>query len=58
MQLKARSTLYKHQWKIGLFFKWIKQHLKITVFWDWTEKRSYDSSAYLPVIAYTMETDL
>ena len=27
------AQLYKHRWQIELFFKWIKQHLKIKVFW-------------------------
>jgi hypothetical protein len=27
------ADLYKHRWQIELFFKWIKQHLKIEVFW-------------------------
>ena len=27
------TLLYKHRWKIELFFKWIKQHLKIKSFW-------------------------
>jgi len=27
------ATLYKHRWRIELFFKWIKQHLKIKSFW-------------------------
>lgn len=27
------AELYKNRWKIELFFKWIKQHLKIKVFW-------------------------
>lgn len=26
-------TLYKNRWQIELFFKWIKQHLEIKVFW-------------------------
>ncbi|MFA5813446.1 MAG: IS4 family transposase [Patescibacteria group bacterium] len=30
---KKISDLYKHRWQIELFFKWIKQHLKIEVFW-------------------------
>lgn len=29
--------LYKHRWKIELFFKWIKQHLKIKSFWGQSE---------------------
>lgn len=31
------AQLYKHRWKIELFFKWIKQHLKIKSFWGRTE---------------------
>lgn len=27
------AQLYKHRWMIELFFKWIKQHLKIKSFW-------------------------
>lgn len=27
------AQLYKYRWQIELFFKWIKQHLKIKVFW-------------------------
>jgi len=29
-------ALYKHRWQIELFFKWIKQHLKIQVFWGYS----------------------
>jgi len=31
------AGLYKHRWKIELFFKWIKQHLKIQSFWGKSE---------------------
>jgi hypothetical protein len=31
------ATLYKHRWIIELFFKWIKQHLKIKSFWGHSE---------------------
>lgn len=31
------SMLYKNRWFIELFFKWIKQHLKIKSFWGRTE---------------------
>lgn len=30
------AQLYKHRWKIELFFKWIKQHLKIKSFWGYS----------------------
>ena len=37
-ELKALeiAMLYKHRWYIELFFKWIKQHLKIKSFWGRT----------------------
>ena len=31
------AQLYKHRWKIEMFFKWIKQHLKIKSFWGHSE---------------------
>ncbi len=31
------TLLYKNRWYIELFFKWIKQHLKIKKFWGHSE---------------------
>lgn len=31
------ALLYKQRWQVELFFKWIKQHLKIKSFWGTTE---------------------
>lgn len=31
------ALLYKYRWRVELFFKWIKQHLKIKSFWGTTE---------------------
>lgn len=31
------AALYKYRWGIELFFKWIKQHLKILTFWGHSE---------------------
>lgn len=31
------ALLYKYRWQIELFFKWIKQHLKIKTFWGESE---------------------
>ena len=38
-ELKAFTItlLYKNRWQIELFFKWIKQHLKIKKFWGQSE---------------------
>ena len=30
------ADLYRHRWQIELFFKWMKQHLKIQVFWGYS----------------------
>lgn len=37
--LKATTVakLYKHRWYVEIFFKWIKQHLKIKSFWGQNE---------------------
>ena len=39
MDLTAQqiADLYKNRWQIELFFKWLKQHLKIIKFWGTTE---------------------
>ena len=39
MDLTAQqiADLYKNHWQIELFFKWLKQHLKIKKFWGTTE---------------------
>jgi len=34
---KTITELYRKRWSIELFFKWIKQHLKIKQFWGTTE---------------------
>jgi len=31
------TELYKNRWQVELFFKWLKQHLKIKRFWGTTE---------------------
>ncbi len=37
--LKARkiALLYKYRWQVELFFKWIKQHLRVKTFWGDSE---------------------
>jgi transposase len=47
------ASLYKHRWKIELFFKWIKQHLKIKSFWGTTEN-AVKTQVYIAVITYTL----
>lgn len=53
--LKAReiAQLYKHRWKIELFFKWIKQHLKIKSFWGQSEN-AVKSQVWIAVSVYVL----
>ena len=37
VEAKVIADLYKYRWQIELFFKWIKQHLKIKTFWGHSE---------------------
>jgi hypothetical protein len=47
------ALLYKHRWKIELFFKWIKQHLKIKKFWGETEN-AVKTQIWIAVCTYLM----
>ena len=47
------ASLYKHRWRIELFFKWIKQHLRIKSFWGTTEN-AVKIQVYIAVITYTL----
>ncbi|HEX3768426.1 MAG TPA: IS4 family transposase, partial [Puia sp.] len=47
------AAIYKHRWKVELFFKWIKQHLKITSFWGRTEN-AVKTQVYIAIITYTL----
>jgi IS4 transposase len=47
------AQLYKHRWKIELFFKWIKQHLKIKSFWGHSEN-AVKSQVWIAVSVYAL----
>ena len=47
------ALLYKNRWQIELFFKWIKQHLKIKSFWGYTEN-AVKIQLYCAIIAYCL----
>jgi hypothetical protein len=53
--LKATDVaqLYKHRWKIELFFKWIKQHLKIKSFWGHSEN-AVKTQVWIAVAVYVL----
>jgi len=47
------AVLYKHRWKIELFFKWIKQHLKIKSFWG-NSANAVKSQIWIAISAYVI----
>ena len=55
MELTAEEVakLYKYRWRIELFFKWIKQHLRVTEFWGRT-MNAVKTQVYIAVVTYTL----
>ena len=53
--LKAKdiALLYKQRWQVELFFRWIKQHLRVTSFWGNTEN-AVRIQIYVAVITYCL----
>jgi len=47
------ALLYKKRWEIELFFKWMKQHLKIKSFWG-TSMNAVKIQMYCAIIAYCL----
>lgn len=45
------ALLYKHRWSVELFFKWIKQHLRIKTFWGYSEN-AVRIQVYSAIISY------
>jgi hypothetical protein len=55
MSLTAQeiALLYKNRWQVELFFKWIKQHLKIKSFWGNSEN-AVRIQIYTAIITYCL----
>lgn len=47
------AELYKKRWQVELFFKWLKQHLKIKKFWGTTEN-AVRIQIYVSICAYCL----
>jgi transposase len=45
------AKLYKHRWAVELFFKWIKQHLRVKSFWGYSDN-AVRIQIYTAIIAY------
>ena len=47
------ANLYRNCWQVELFFKWLKQHLKIKKFWGTTEN-AVKIQVYAAMTAYCL----
>ena len=47
------ADLYKNRWQVELFFKWIKQHLKVKTFWGHTPN-AVKTQLYCAIIVYCL----
>lgn len=47
------GTLYRHRWQIEIFFKWIKQHLRIKAFFG-TSPNAVKTQVWIAVAVYVL----
>lgn len=47
------SVLYRHRWRIEIFFKWIKQHLRIKTFFG-TSPNAVQTQVWIAVAVYVL----
>ena len=47
------ATLYKKRWEVEIFFRWMKQHLRIKSFWG-TSLNAVKVQMYCAIIAYCL----
>jgi hypothetical protein len=46
------ALIYKYRWQVELFFKWLKQHLKVKKFWG-TSENAVKIQIFSAIITYT-----
>jgi len=51
LEAKEIDLLYKKRWEVEIFFKWMKQHLKIKSFWG-TTMNAVKIQIYCAIISY------
>lgn len=47
------AGLYRQRWQVELFFKWVKQHLKIVTFWGFSEN-AVKTQIWIAVCTYLL----
>ena len=53
IKAKDIAMLYKQRWQVELFFRWIKQHLRVLSFWG-TSENAARIQIYIAVITYCL----
>jgi hypothetical protein len=49
--LSQQADIYKRRWQVELFFKWIKQNMRIKSFWDTSENAVFSQIWVVLIIA-------
>ena len=47
------AELYRHRWKIEIFFKWIKEHLRIRAFYG-TSENAEKTQIWITISVYVL----
>lgn len=53
LEATTLGTLYRHRWQIEIFFKWIKQHLRIKAFFG-TSPNAVKTQVWIAVAVYVL----
>ena len=53
LSAKTIADLYKSRWRVELFFKWIKQHLRIKAFY-WLSENAVKSQIWIGICVYLL----
>lgn len=57
LSVASAGTLYRHRWQIEIFFKWIKQHLRIKRFYR-TSPNAVKTRVWIAVATYVLVATL
>lgn len=53
LEAKTIADFYKHRWQIELFFKWIKQHLRLKSFWG-ESQNAVHTQIWIAICSYAL----
>ena len=53
LEAKDIALLYRYRWQVELFFKWIKQHLRVKTFWGETDN-AVRLQIHIAIITYCL----